>query len=105
MLPAGQTSRPRDPIWDALESVFGFPADRSLRNRTVKDLRQAQATAEDIFARVQAWPLHFPGLTLTERALVKFWGQLARQPLRADPKDVESFRERMLLTQWAESER
>lgn len=92
--------RPRDDIWDALVEVFGFPGDRKLRNRTVKDLREAGATVGDIYARVQAWPMHFD-FTLTERGLVKYWGQLAGRPLRAPRHEADHYRERMMLSKWA----
>lgn len=100
--------RPRDDLWDALVGVFGEPLERhrSLYGKIVSDLRKANATAGDVYARAQAWPLHFPGLTLTPAALHKYWSQLARQPLRADRREVEAYRERMLLEKWvSESQR
>lgn len=100
--------RPRDEVWDALIDWFGepLPSQRSRYGRILKDLRAVNATAGDVYARCHAWPLHFPGLTLTPEALLKWWSQLGRQPLRASRHEVEQYRERMLLEKWAaESER
>lgn len=85
--------RPRDPIWDALVEVFGEPStrtNRTLRNKIVNSLREAQATGEDVILRARLWPLHFPGATLTETALEKHWDRLGRPPLRASTGQLES---------------
>jgi hypothetical protein len=43
--------RPRDPIWDTLTAHFGEPrtkSERGRRNRAVGELREAEATVEEI---------------------------------------------------------
>jgi hypothetical protein len=44
-------TRERDPIWDALTDAFGevrTPSERGRRNRAVRELKEAQATPEEI---------------------------------------------------------
>lgn len=72
--------RRRDPIWDALSSLFGEPTTRTartLRGKTTASLREAGATADEIQARAKRWPRLYEGATLTETALEKHWHQLA----------------------------
>lgn len=81
---------PKDPVWEALSEVFGEPTttgSRRLRNKVHWSLKRAGADGPTIFTRVQSWPLHFPGATLTETALEKHWDRLGRPPLRSSPSD------------------
>jgi DNA-binding MarR family transcriptional regulator len=74
-----------DPIWDVLTEGFG-PATtkdaQSRRGKAVKALVEAGATPEDVIARGKRWRRHFPGATLTQEALVKWWDTLPRKELR-----------------------
>ena len=62
--------RPRDEIWDALTDRFGevrTPNERNRRNAAVKQLREAQATPEEIgiaFDYCQRSFSHFTELAL-----------------------------------------
>jgi hypothetical protein len=78
-------------VWDALAEVFGEPtteSNKKLRGRITVSLQNAGATHDEIIRRAQAWPLHFPGATLTPTALEKWWDQLAGAPLRLSSKAV-----------------
>lgn len=93
-----KAGRARDPIWDALSEVFGEPVTRTeqtLRGRIVSSLRHARVEPAEILIRVQAWPLHFPGATLTVTALEKHWTQLGRPPLRASESDIDAYQAEM----------
>jgi hypothetical protein len=74
-----------DPIWDKLTEGFG-PATtkdaQSRRAKAVKALVEAGATPEDVIVRGKRWRRHFPGATLTQEALVKWWDTLPRKELR-----------------------
>jgi hypothetical protein len=83
----------RDDIWDALIGTgFETPTNdntRGRRNKAVKLLRQSGATPDQIRARTQAWPFHFPDATLTDIALANHWDELGRPPARASSTDVQ----------------
>jgi hypothetical protein len=77
--------RQPDPIWDALNYVFGAvtsPTGLSKRGKVNRDLKKAGATADQVVARASAWPAHFDDATLTPEALEKHWDTLGRRPLR-----------------------
>lgn len=68
--------RPRDEIWDALESELGpvvTKSERGKRNNVVKQLRDIAATAEDIHAKCRAYRMRWPTVEITDQALVKHW--------------------------------
>lgn len=74
-----------DPIWDTLTEGFGPATTRdaqSRRGKAVKTLVEAGATPDDVLARGKRWRNHFPGATLTQEALVKWWDTLPRKELR-----------------------
>jgi DNA-binding transcriptional ArsR family regulator len=74
-----------DPIWDVLTDGFGPVTTKdgeSRRAKAVKALVEAGATPEDVIARGKRWRRHFPGATLTQEALVKWWDTLPRRELR-----------------------
>lgn len=86
-LESGQ--RVRNPIWDALNEVFGEPTTdtaRSLRGKVCSSLTRAGATPEEIISRAKSWPRHFEHATLTETALEKHWDALGRRPLRLEQR-------------------
>ena len=79
--------RDRDPVWDALEDLFGpvpTPSARSLRNAAVKELRAAGATPGEIGVAYYWCKENFT--TFTEMALAKYYGraqhELAQQAER-----------------------
>ena len=76
--------RPRDPIWDGLVDHFDYtPATQNERgkwNVAVKQLREANATYEQVRLRCLAFMLRFPGATLTPTALANHWGALGASP-------------------------
>lgn len=64
------SSRQRDPIWDALTEHFGEARtkdERGRRNAAVKQLRDAQATPEEIAITIDYCKRHFN--TFTEMAI------------------------------------
>ena len=86
-----EAPRERNQVWDALSDIFGEPETktaRSLRGKVCKSLTEAEATAADVYLRVQAWPMLFPDATLTDIALEKHWTALGRPALRASEQDV-----------------
>lgn len=92
--PLASSTRMRDPIWDTLSQIFGKPATRTeeqLRGKVVKELKAAAATPSEIGRRVRAWPVLFPGATITDAALIKHWTRLdqtIRTP-RAESNNTE----------------
>jgi GntR family transcriptional regulator len=82
---AGRNDPRWDPLWDVLTDGFG-PATtkdaQSRRGKAVKTLLEAGATPEEVIKRGKRWRKHFPGATLTQEALVKWWDTLPRRELR-----------------------
>jgi hypothetical protein len=77
--------RPRNDIWDALETLFGPASTRSAqtgRGKVVSSLTAAGATPDEIFKRAKRWALHFDHATLTDHALEKHWDTLPLKPRR-----------------------
>lgn len=74
------SERPRDELWDALTEHFGevrTQQERDRRNRAVKELRQAEATPEEIgiaYAFCRQNFTHF-----TEMALCSWFSQALRE--------------------------
>lgn len=85
------------PIWDALITVFGEIPDsqRGRYGRIVRDLSNLGHTGDDVLHRASVWPMHFPTATLTPEALLKFWGQLGRPPLRLNPQQQKEYAAQM----------
>lgn len=74
-----EASRPRDEIWDTLTTIFGEPRTPSqtrLRGKHVKELKIAAATPDEIHRQSRLFARRFENATLTEPALVKWFGQL-----------------------------
>lgn len=79
--PPPQAARKRDPIWDALEAIFGTaPAgmERGRWNAAAKSLRADGATAEQVAAAADAYPRVFAGCAMTPTALAANWTTLTR---------------------------
>lgn len=87
--PAGAPKeRPRDPIWDALTDLFGEPqtkTEKSLRGKTVRELREVNATPAGIKARAAEWPRLYPKIDLTQTALTKHWTKLGDEAGYVEP--------------------
>ena len=81
--------RKPDPLWDAFaEEVGSQPATTSERgawNKALKELRAADATAEQVHARCTEYRSRFSGAALTLPALAKHWGALSKS--QSKPKD------------------
>jgi hypothetical protein len=74
-----------DPLWDVLTDGFGPATTKDAQGRrakAVKTLIEVGATPDDVLARGKRWRRHFPGATLTQEALVKWWDTLPRKELR-----------------------
>jgi hypothetical protein len=58
--------RPRDEIWDAITEHFGEPrtkSERGRRNRAVRELREAGATAEEVSIVIEYCQRNFTSYT------------------------------------------
>lgn len=74
--------RKRDHLWDALVDELGEPAtksERGARNAALKELREIDATPEQVRFCCQSYRMMWPNITLTPTALVKHWTTLARR--------------------------
>lgn len=93
--PAAKKERPRDPIWDALADLFGEPqtkTEKSLRGKTVRELREVNATPAGIKARAAEWPRLYPKIDLTQTALTKHWTKLGDEAGYVEPDADEAER-------------
>lgn len=73
-------SRPPDPLWDALSEHFGevrTASERGRRNKAVKELREAEATPEEVAVAVEFCRHNFTHFT--EMALCSWFSQALRQ--------------------------
>lgn len=73
-------ARPRDLVWDELERRFGTVVEKTnahaKRNKAVADLKRQDATVQTIRLALRAWPIAFPGATVTDQALATHFVQL-----------------------------
>lgn len=80
LAPQKRKERPRDPLWDALVAELGEPAtksERGRRNKALVELREVQATAQDIHDRLRHYRKRWPGVEVTATALAANWTTLA----------------------------
>jgi hypothetical protein len=81
---------PRDSLWDALEAELGAVATRSergKRNNALKQLREVRASPAQVAAKCAAYRQRWPGVEITDQALVKHWSHLdSPAPKRDDDK-------------------
>lgn len=94
-------THPRDPIFETVASVCGIdwtvPMTRSARgqiNKAVKELREIEATPEEIVRVSAAYRIRWPDIDLTPTALVKHWST-ATAPLPASPEATAAARRRL----------
>lgn len=83
--------RADDPIWEALTEAFGevrTPSERGRRNRAVRELREAQATPEEISIAVEFCRKSFT--SYTEMAVCN-WLSRALMEHQASGSQRESF--------------
>lgn len=98
---SNEVSRPRppDPIWDALEAIFGRVTPGTTahgkRNKAVSDLRKQGATSESVASAYRKWGRLFDHATPTDMALAKHYPQLVtgtiHAPKAASKGDVVAF--------------
>ena len=82
------TPAPVNPLWDVLVEVFGEPTtkpEKSNYGRVVRDLREVDATPDDVRLRV-ANHARSCDWDLTINALVSHWTELGRPPNPSRPR-------------------
>lgn len=73
-------SRPTDELWDALTEHFGevrTSSERGRRNKAVKELREAEATPEEVGIAVEFCRRNFTHFT--EMALCSWFSQALKE--------------------------
>lgn len=92
----------QNPIWDALAIAAGSPATKNERSdfgETVAQLRDAEATVEEIQAFPNWWYESFPGAKLTHRCYREHLGKFRSSPPRPMlPSDIKNPMVRAALT-------
>jgi len=100
---ASLTPKPRkkDPLWDTFTAELGEPAtksERGRRNNALKQLREIEATPDQLQSRIRAYRDRWPGIDCTETAIVANWtllslansnGSLARGMVPVDDINAE----------------
>ena len=82
-------ARPKDELWEALVGVLGYsPKDitRNIRgqlNGALGQLREVEATPEDIILRSKIFKFMYPSISLTAMGLVNRWADLTEMKLQA----------------------
>lgn len=80
------SARPRNPVWDALVEELGQPQTKSERgrfNRAEKELREIEASPQEIAQRCSVYRRRWPSMTLTPQALTSNWTNLEQPKLVA----------------------
>lgn len=89
------SDRPRDEVWDALEAAYGYaPATRTERgkwNKAARDLREANATPQQIRERAAEYRRRWPLINANPLALAAHWGELAPRRQRDWETEVAAF--------------
>lgn len=91
-------ARPRNETWDALAALCGEPettSEKSDFGKTVKELREANATPQEIAAFGPWWFEKHPDAELTHHCLRRHLGRFRNQPERPPPP-VSSIRNPMV---------
>lgn len=74
-------SRASDPIWDALVAEIGHgpetKSERGAWNTAVSQLREVEATAEQVRDRCRRYRAEWPKVRLTPTAIVRHWSEFA----------------------------
>jgi len=78
-----ESPRPKDELFETVAEVCGINLTNMTRsargqlNRATKELRDIQATTEQIHAKAKAYRTQYPNATLTPTALTKHWSSFA----------------------------
>lgn len=81
-----------DDLWNAMIEACGYePADitasvRGRMNKALKELREVNATADQIKGAAAAYRKMYPNFTLTPNAMVSNWAQIRPKQSRTTPK-------------------
>lgn len=81
--------RPRDLLWEALVEVCGADADEMTKNErgkynaALKQLKDVNATPEQLRARAARYKREYPNISLTPTALCNRWSSLKPPPAPA----------------------
>jgi hypothetical protein len=96
--PQGQkpvrTSRRRDPLWDALVSVFGAPAtksERSVYGLTAREIREAHPDSDDGWLAEQVLLRSRAGPAISIHLLRSMWGQLGARVQQDSEEDENPY--------------
>lgn len=92
----GKPTRKTDPLWNALADVMGrqpeTTSERGRWNHALKELRDAQATADDIQSRAREYRRRWPKVEFTPTALAANWGTLGMSRAGPVQRALESLR-------------
>jgi len=92
--PPESSVKKKDGLFEAVASECGISLTgmtRSARgqlNKAVKELREIEATEEQVKAKAKAYRQQYPNATLTPTALVKHWSSFAEAEKKAQRKSV-----------------
>jgi hypothetical protein len=92
--------RAPDPVWDAMVDACGLagtsptPGERGKWNKAAKELRQADATPEEIRRRAQTYRRRYPQTTITPLALSNNWATLGVESSEPSGVSEAEFRAR-----------
>lgn len=92
--PARSNGRKRDRLFEALCESCGMDwhnltaSARGPTNRALKELRDVDATPDEVRCRARHYSMHMPNATLTPSALAKHWA-LCEHPPRPKPSPNE----------------
>jgi DNA-binding transcriptional ArsR family regulator len=90
--PKSVKQRQADPLWDTMLNVCRIDpqtltgSERGRINKALKELREVNATPDELAARAKAYTMKYPGAALTPTALAANWSQLT--PARQQQSNV-----------------
>ena len=102
--PADPKPRSANPLWDVLVEMFYQPAtadERKLFGRVARELREVNATPDEVRARVRQHAKTQSHWDLTPRALVTHWSELGTEASKHGNGTTESARRAALARETA----
>jgi hypothetical protein len=92
--------RPRDELWDVLVEELGEPqtrTERGRRNKALLELREIEATPDELRCRIAGFRLRWPQAAVTATGIAANWTLLGSAPSGrlSDEERGQRFRERM----------
>jgi DNA-binding transcriptional MocR family regulator len=95
--PPKESAKNRDEVFEAVAEACGHNLKSLTRtargqlNKAVKELKEVEATVQQISGKAAAFRKQYPGMTLTPTALIKHWAALADESTPTKPSIWDTY--------------